>query len=72
MRIVKAQVILFMYEKLLFDETLDPIEVKTKFELADKTLYRYIQEINAYYCNMYENKKIHYDRKNKKYYLKEK
>lgn len=70
MRIVKAQVILFMYERILFDETLDPIEIKTKFELADKTFYRYIQEINAYYCNMYENKKLNYDRKNKKYYLK--
>lgn len=69
MRIVKAQVILFMYEKLLSEGVLDSIEIKAKFEITDKTFYRYIQEINAYFCNTYKNKKVCYDRKNKKYYL---
>lgn len=69
MRIVKTQVILFMYDKLLSEEALDPIEIKVKFELTDKTFYRYIQEINAYFCNTYKNKKVCYDKKSKKYYL---
>ena len=45
-------------------------EVKEKFELEDKTFYRYIQEIRAYYCNMYKKEKIIYCRSEGKYVLK--
>lgn len=69
MKVVKTQVILFMYDELLSGKTLEPKKVKDMFELKDKTFYRYVQEINAYFCNTYKNKKICYDRKNKNYYL---
>ena len=70
MKIVKTQVILFMYEKLLMKRELYSKEVKEKFELEDKTFYRYIQEIRAYYSNMYKKEKIIYCRSEGKYVLK--
>lgn len=69
MKVVKSQVILFMYEKLLIEKELSSKEVKEKFELEDKTLYRYIQEIKAYYSNMYKKEKIVYCRSKGKYLL---
>ena len=70
MKVVKSQVILFMFEKLHLKGELDPKEIKEKFELENKTFYRYIQEIKAYYSNMYRNCILSYSRENNKYYLK--
>ena len=70
MKIVKSQVILFMHEKLLLEGELYSEEVKEKFELEDKTFYRYIQEIKAYYSNMYKKERIIYYRSKRKYVLK--
>lgn len=70
MKVKKTQVILFMYEKFLFDRVLDPILIKEKFEIEDKTFYRYIQELRAYYFNMFKNEKIIYSKRNKVYILK--
>lgn len=70
MKVVKSQVILFMHEKLLKEGKLYSEEVKKQFELEDKTFYRYIQEIRAYYCNMYKKEKIIYCRSEGKYVLK--
>lgn len=70
MKVVKSQVILFMYEKLLKEGELYSEEVKKQFELEDKTFYRYIQEIRAYYSNMYKKEKIIYCRSEGKYVLK--
>ena len=69
MKVVKSQVILFMQEKLILDKELNPNEVKELFELEDKTFYRYIQEIRAYYYNMYKGQKVYYSRSDGKYYL---
>ena len=65
----KSQVILFMYEKLLLEKELSSAEVKEKFELEDKTFYRYIQEIRAYFSNFYKNEVIRYSKSKGKYYL---
>lgn len=70
MKVVKSQVILFMHEKLLKEGELYSEEVKDQFELEDKTFYRYIQEIRAYYSNMYKKEKIIYCRSEGKYVLK--
>lgn len=69
MKVVKSQVILFIQEKLLLEGELCSKDVKERFELEDKTLYRYIQEIKAYYSNMYKKERIVYSRSDKKYYL---
>ena len=67
MKVVKSQVILFMHERLLLEKELYAKEVKEKFELENKTFYRYIQEIKAYYSNMYKNERIIYCRSEGKY-----
>ena len=69
MKVVKSQVILYMYENLLTKKELDPYEVKTRFELEDKTFYRYIQEIRTYSSNMYKNETLVYCREKKKYFF---
>ena len=69
MKVVKSQVILFMHEKLLIEREIKSQEVKEKFELEDKTFYRYIQEIKAYYSNMYKKEKVIYCRSEGKYML---
>lgn len=69
MKVVKSQVILFMHERLLLEKELYAKEVKEKFELENKTFYRYIQEIKAYYSNMYKNERIIYCRSEGKYIL---
>lgn len=69
MKVVKSQVILFMYEKLLLEKELSSDEVKKKFELEDKTFYRYIQEIRAYFSNFYRSEVIRYSKSQRKYYL---
>ena len=69
MKVVKSQVILFMHEKLLTEKELYSKEVKEMFELEDKTFYRYVQEIKAYYSNMYKKERIIYSKKEQKYKL---
>ena len=70
MKVVKSQVILFMHERLLLKKELYSKEVKEKFELENKTFYRYIQEIKAYYSNMYKKERIIYCKSEGKYILK--
>lgn len=70
MKVVKSQVVLFMHEKLLIDGEISSNYIKEKFELENKTFYRYIQEIRAYYSNMYRKEKIIYSKSLKKYYFK--
>jgi len=72
MKIVKTQVIMYMYEKLLLEGKLDPVEVKKIFELTNKTFYRYIQEIKAYCNNTFKNVEIIYSRSERKYFFVEK
>lgn len=69
MKLVKTQVILFMYEKLIMERKLDSNLVKEMFELENKTFYRYIEEIKAYLSNSYKNEEIYYSRADKVYYL---
>ena len=61
-----------MHEKLLLEKELKSNEVKEMFELEDKTFYRYIQEIKAYYSNLYKDYLLVYSRGDKKYFLERK
>ncbi len=63
---------MYMHEKLLLEKELNSNEVKEKFELEDKTFYRYIQEIKAYYSNLYKDYVLVYSRSVKKYFLERK
>lgn len=69
MKVSKSQVLMYIHEKLLLEKEFDPLEIKCKFELEDKTFYRYIQEIRAYYSNAFKKESVCYSKKNKKYYL---
>lgn len=69
MKVSKSQVLMYMYEKLLLKNELDSNEIKEKFEIPDKTFYRYIQEIKAYYSNVYKTERLYYSKSDKKYYL---
>ena len=69
MKVSKSQVLLYIHEKLLLEKEFDPSEIKRKFELENKTFYRYIQEIRAYYSNVFKKESICYSKKMKKYYL---
>ena len=72
MKVVKSQVLMYMHEKLLLEKELKSNEVKEMFELEDKTFYRYIQEIKAYYSNLYKDYLLVYSRGDKKYFLERK
>lgn len=69
MKVNKSQVLMFMLEKLLVEREISSIEVKEKFEITDKTFYRYIQELRAYFSNMFRTEEIVYKKEYKKYYL---
>ena len=69
MKVVKSQVLMYMHEQLLVKKELNSFEIKEKFELSNKTFYRYIQEIKAYYSNVYKTERLYYSKSNKKYYL---
>ena len=69
MKVSKSQVLMYIHEKLLLDKQINPLEIKEMFELEDKTFYRYIQEIRAYYSNIYKMEIVCYSKKNKMYYL---
>lgn len=69
MKVVKSQVLLFMHETLMLKNEIDPNIIKEKFEITDKTFLRYIQELRAYFSNMYKNERIIYSKSEKKYFL---
>ena len=71
MKVVKSQVLMYMHEQLLTKKELFSTEIILKFELEKKTFYRYIQEIKAYYSNVYKKERICYSKSEKKYYLVE-
>lgn len=69
MKLIKTQVCLYLYETLLETGQIDSVEFKNKFELNDKTLFRYISEIRCYLSNFYKGKELVYSREENKYYL---
>ena len=67
--LVKTQVVLFMYEKLLNGENIYLDEIIGEFEISLRTFRRYINEINIYLANFNKFKQIKYSMKNKYYYM---
>ena len=69
MKLVKTQVCLYLYEQLLTSGYIDIEDVKTMFDIQNKTFSRYINEIRAYLYNFYKGKEIAYFREEQRYYL---
>ncbi len=70
MKLVKTQVCLFLYEQFIRNGYIDSYEIKKKFDLSDRTLFRYINEIRCYLCNFFKGEDIVFSRLDNKYYLK--
>lgn len=69
--IIKSQIVLYLYDKLVAKEKLYIDEIIGEYNISIRTFRRYISEINAFLCNNYKNQFVSYDYKNKYYYLKE-
>jgi hypothetical protein len=69
MKLVKTQIVLFIFDELFRNGYIDPKFIKNEFNLNDKTLFRYISEIKSYFFNFYKGYDITYHREKKLYYL---
>ncbi len=69
MKLVKTQVCIYIYEELLNNKYIDIEDVKNKFNLENKTFFRYINEIRSYLYNFYKGREIVYVRSKQKYKL---
>jgi len=69
MKLVKTQVCLFMYEQFLTTGFVDGNDMKKKFDLNDRTLFRYINEIRCYLSNFFKGTDIVFSRHENKYFL---
>lgn len=68
--IIKSQIILEMYDSLINGKRITINEIMNRYGISLRTFQRYIAEINAFFCNKYDNRSIQYDYLNKEYYLK--
>lgn len=69
MKLGKTQVCLYIYEQLLKNGSISSEEIKTKFDLCDKTFSRYISELRCYLVNFFKNVDIVYVKKENNYLL---
>lgn len=69
MKLVKTQVCIYIYEELLNNKYIDIEDVKNKFNLENKTFFRYINEIRSYLYNFYKGREIVCVRSKQKYKL---
>lgn len=69
MKLVKTQICLFMYDELLNKKYIVINEIKQKFDINERTLFRYINEIRCYLSNFFKGFDIVYSRHDSKYYL---
>jgi len=67
---VKSQIVLYIYDKLIRNEKLKIEDVINKYDISIRTFQRYIAEIKAFLCNNFRNEFIEYDIESKYYYLK--
>jgi len=69
MKLVKTQVCLYIFEQLKTNNCIYSDEIKTKFNLEDKTFIRYMQEIRNYLLNFCEGLEIAYNKSKQRYRL---
>ena len=67
--LVKSQHILFIFDALIHGKTITTNEIIGMFNISNRTLTRYISEINSYFSNFYINKEVKYDRSEKVFKL---
>lgn len=67
--IIKSQIVLVMYDKLINHKQIYMNEIINEYNISVRTFRRYISEINSFFWNSYKNLTIHYDHLEKCYYL---
>lgn len=70
MKILKSQVVLFLYDELLQGHTINIDAVTTDYEISTRTFMRYISDIRAYLSNFNIAKELVYDTKKRAYTLR--
>ena len=63
MKIVKAQALLYIYDKLLTEGSFNKTEVMEELELSNLTFARYISEISAFLFNSGSGKELIYNKR---------
>lgn len=71
MKVVKSQIVLFIFDNLITYKRCSGKDVMEKFSISNVTLSRYISTIKKYFVVENKNAVISYDRKNKLFVLKE-
>ncbi len=69
MKVVKSQIVLYIYNLLLCEKELNADEICSLFRISKRTYFSYISEIKAFLCNFYPEKELYYDFKRKKYFI---
>lgn len=68
--IIKSQIVLYMYDKLLSKEGFTIFDIMSTFNISERTFRRYVSEINCYLANNYKTEVVSYDSDTKKYFFK--
>ena len=71
MKVVKSQIVLFIFDNLITYKQCSGKDAMEKFSISNVTLSRYISTIKKYFVVENKNVVISYDRKNKLFVLKE-
>lgn len=65
----KSEMLLYIYDVLIKGDIINKKETSNKFKVSDKTISRYIQEINMYFLENNINAKVAYSKKSKGHIL---
>ena len=67
--VVKTQIVLYIYDKLIKKEEVTTEFITNKFDISIPTFRRYISEINSYLFNFQTNQEVVYSRQKRSYIL---
>jgi len=65
----KAQILLYMYDKLINGCAFSLREITNDFNISERTFRRYISEINCFLANNYRLQQVCYSKEKKGYIL---
>lgn len=69
--ILKAQIILYMYDCLIEGKEFTADEITTLYKISARTFRRYIAEINDFLYEQFKGKEVVYSKKRKVYCLRD-
>ena len=69
--IIKSQIILYIYDKLINGKQVKTNEIVTLFNISVRTFRRYISEINSFLYNNYKNQEVVYNHSKNSYCIQE-